>query len=185
MNLNLPAADIRLEKRRGQLYLWDYLRTRWIRVTPEEWVRQHFTLWMISELGYPRGRMAHEVSLQVGGRKRRCDAVFYDQHGQPQIIMEFKAPDVAISQSACDQIIHYNQALQDRWEQCRVPVRRPAVRGLNLPAIWKISVNLIAPITTPRLRVMGFRPPKHQQYIGPEYQENFGNRPIHFMQQAQ
>ncbi len=111
MNLNLPAADIRLEKRRGQLYLWDYLRTRWIRVTPEEWVRQHFTLWMISELGYPRGRMAHEVSLQVGGRKRRCDAVFYDQHGQPQIIMEFKAPDVAISQSACDQIIHYNQAL--------------------------------------------------------------------------
>ena len=111
MNLNLPAADIRLEKRRGQLYLWDYLRTRWIRVTPEEWVRQHFTLWMISELGYPRGRMAHEVSLQVGERKRRCDAVFYDRHGQPQIIMEFKAPDVAISQSACDQIIHYNQAL--------------------------------------------------------------------------
>ena len=65
MNLNLPAADIRLEKRQGRLYLWDYLRVRWIRLTPEEWVRQHFTLWMIRDLGYPQWRMAHEVSLQV------------------------------------------------------------------------------------------------------------------------
>ena len=111
MNLNLPAANIRLEKRHGQLYLWDYLRARWIRLTPEEWVRQHFTLWMTRDLGYPKGRMAHEVSLQVHGQDRRCDAVFYDRQGQPQIIMEFKAPDVAISQSTCDQIIHYNQAM--------------------------------------------------------------------------
>ena len=111
MNLNLPAADIRLEKRQGRLYLWDYLRVRWIRLTPEEWVRQHFTLWMIRDLGYPQGRMAHEVSLQVQGQKRRCDAVFYDPQGHPMIIMEFKAPDVPISQSTCDQIIHYNQAM--------------------------------------------------------------------------
>jgi hypothetical protein len=55
--------------------------------------------------------MAHEVSLQVQGQKRRCDAVFYDPQGQPMIIMEFKAPDVPISQSTCDQIIHYNQAM--------------------------------------------------------------------------
>ncbi|MBR1467875.1 MAG: type I restriction enzyme HsdR N-terminal domain-containing protein [Bacteroidaceae bacterium] len=111
MNLNLPDADIRIEKRHGLLYLWDPLRSRWIRLTPEEWVRQHFTAWMISDLGYPKGRMAHEISLQAGAMKMRCDAVFYDQQGMPQIIMEFKAPDVPITQSTCDQIIRYNRVL--------------------------------------------------------------------------
>lgn len=111
MNLNLPDADIRIEKRHGLLYLWDSLRSRWIRLTPEEWVRQHFTAWMIRDLGYPKGRMVHEVSLQSGAAKMRCDAVFYDKQGMPQIIMEFKAPDILVTQSTCDQIIRYNSVL--------------------------------------------------------------------------
>ncbi len=112
LTLNLPPADIRLERRGDRLYVWDHVRLRWLVLTPEEWVRQHFTHWMVESLGYPRARMAHEISLELNGQPRRADAVFYDAYGRPQIIMEFKAPHVAISQKTFDQITRYNMVLQ-------------------------------------------------------------------------
>lgn len=112
LELNLPHADIRLERRSGRLYIWDHIRLRWIVLTPEEWVRQHFTHWMVECLGYPRARMGHEISLEQNGLRRRADAVFYDADGRPCIIMEFKAPHITISQRTFDQITRYNMVLQ-------------------------------------------------------------------------
>ncbi len=112
LELNLPHADIRLEHRNDRLYIWDYVRLRWILLTPEEWVRQHFTHWMVESLGYPLARMAHEISLEHKGQQRRADAVFYDITGKPLVIMEFKAPHIAITQKTFDQISRYNMVLQ-------------------------------------------------------------------------
>lgn len=112
LELNLPHSDIRLERRDGRLYIWDHIRLRWIVLTPEEWVRQHFTHWMVERLGYPRARMGHEISLEQNGLRRRADAVFYDAIGRPCIIMEFKAPHITISQRTFDQITRYNMVLQ-------------------------------------------------------------------------
>lgn len=112
LSLNLPKTDIRLQKKGETLYIWDHLRTRWIVLTPEEWVRQNFTHWMVECLGYPAARLGHEISLEVNGMKRRCDAVFYDQNGQPQIICEFKAPHINITQKTFDQISRYNLVMR-------------------------------------------------------------------------
>ncbi len=112
LTLNLPQTDIRLERRNDRLYIWDHVRLRWIVLTPEEWVRQHFTHWMVESLGYPLARMGHEISLEQNGQQRRADAVFYDAEGKPLIIMEFKAPHVALSQKTFDQITRYNMVLQ-------------------------------------------------------------------------
>lgn len=81
-------------------------------LTPEEWVRQHFTHWMVETLGYPLARMGHEISLKQNGQQRRADAVFYDVHGKPLIIMEFKAPHIQLSQKTFNQITRYNIVLQ-------------------------------------------------------------------------
>ena len=112
LELNLPSADIRLERRDERLVIWDFVRRRWVVLTPEEWVRQHFSHWMTEHLGYPSARLGHEISLEQNGMHRRADAVFYGQDGRPLIIMEFKAPHISISQKTFDQISRYNMVLQ-------------------------------------------------------------------------
>ena len=112
MNLNLPAADIRLEKRQGRLYLWDYLRVRWIRLTPEEWVRQHFVHFLVDHKGYPQGLLANEVELKIGDKRLRCDTLLYNKEARPRMIIEYKAPTVALQQKTFDQISIYNHLLK-------------------------------------------------------------------------
>lgn len=112
LELNLPSADIRLERRDGRLFIWDFVRRRWVTLTPEEWVRQHFSHWMTKHLGYPMARLGHEICLELNGMQRRADAVFYDREGRPLVIVEFKAPHIAISQKTFDQISRYNMVMQ-------------------------------------------------------------------------
>ena len=112
LQLNLPHAELRITRKGERLFVWDYIRMRWVVLTPEEWVRQHFSHWMTDCLGYPQGRLGHEISLRINGMARRSDAVFYDTEGSPLIIMEFKSPQVAISQHTFDQICRYNRTMQ-------------------------------------------------------------------------
>jgi hypothetical protein len=106
--LNLPPAPLRLQERNGQNTVFDPLRRRHIRLTPEEWVRQHFVHFLIAHKGYPQGLLANEVSLKLNGTTRRCDTVLYDLSAQPRMIVEYKAPTIQLSQRTFDQISRYN-----------------------------------------------------------------------------
>ena len=86
-------------------------RRRWVRLTPEEWVRQHFLHRLVSDYGYPSGRIGVEVSIALGDAKKRCDAVVYDEQLRPQVLIECKAEHVAITQRTLDQAITYNRKL--------------------------------------------------------------------------
>ena len=112
LELNLPSADIRLERRNGRLFIWDFVRRRWVTLTPEEWVRQHFVHFLIGHKGYPQSLMANEVQLKLNGMSRRCDTVVYDRALKPRVIVEYKAPTVNITQQVFDQICRYNMVLQ-------------------------------------------------------------------------
>ena len=112
LKLNLPIAELKVERRKEKLSVWDHIRRRWVTLTPEEWVRQHFSHWMTEQLGYPSARLGHEISLKQNGMQRRADAVFYGQDGRPLVIMEFKAPHISISQKTFDQICRYNLVMQ-------------------------------------------------------------------------
>ena len=97
----------------GRTEIYDFLRRRFVRLTPEEWVRQHFTHFLVERLGYPPALLANEVSLSLNGAARRCDTVLYRREGaQPQMIVEYKAPDVALTRAVFDQIFAYNSALR-------------------------------------------------------------------------
>ncbi|MBR5466258.1 MAG: type I restriction enzyme HsdR N-terminal domain-containing protein [Bacteroidaceae bacterium] len=112
LKLNLPAAKLKIERRKDKLFVWDYIRLRWIALTPEEWVRQHFSLWLTQYLGYPQQCLGHEISLQLNGMKRRADAVLFTPEGRPTMILEFKAPHINITQKTFDQIGRYNMVMQ-------------------------------------------------------------------------
>ena len=79
--MNLPEYEnIRLRKTQdGKHEVLDILRRRFVTLTPEEWVRQHFVNFLISHKGYPAALMANEVELTVGGKRLRCDSVLFDK----------------------------------------------------------------------------------------------------------
>lgn len=77
-------------------------------LTPEEWVRQHFIHYLIEHKGYPVSLMGNEVFLKSGSKTLRADSVLYDRNLHPKMIMEYKAPTVAITQAVFDQIAAYN-----------------------------------------------------------------------------
>jgi hypothetical protein len=113
ISFNLPTYAIKTTQRKGRTAIYDILRRRYVALTPEEWVRQHFIHHLIEHKGYPQALLANEVGLTVGGVMRRCDSVLYHHEGgRPRIIMEFKAPTVAISQAVFTQIASYNSVLR-------------------------------------------------------------------------
>lgn len=113
--LNLPPANLRLKMEGKILKVFDPLRRKYVALTPEEYVRQHFTAWMTDSLGYPASLMNNEVSLKLNDTSRRCDTVVFRSDGTPAVIIEYKAPTVAITQNVFDQIARYNMVLQSRY----------------------------------------------------------------------
>lgn len=109
--LNLPQYEIRLGEQGGRRMIFDVLRRKYVALTPEEWVRQHFIHYLIGHKGYPAAWLANEVELRSGNKRLRCDSVLYNNVLQPRMIMEYKAPTVALQQRVFDQISTYNLLL--------------------------------------------------------------------------
>ena len=78
-------------------------------------MRQHFTHFLVEHKGYPKGLLANEMELRVGEKRMRCDTVFYSPSLQPRMIIEYKAPDVVITQRVFDQITVYNMLLHAEY----------------------------------------------------------------------
>ena len=112
IRLNLPDFQIKLSGTTEKPLVWDVLRRRYVALTPEEWVRQHFVHYLTEHLGYPSSLLANEVSLQVGnGKKLRADTVLYDTELHPRMIIEYKAPDIPLTQKVFEQVGAYNLLL--------------------------------------------------------------------------
>lgn len=110
--LNLPPYPFRLKSNEKQTLIFDELRKKYIILTPEEWVRQHFVQFLIQKKNYPRSLIAIEKQLTINNLKKRSDILIFSSNGLPNIIVECKAPNVKITQSAFDQIARYNLKLQ-------------------------------------------------------------------------
>lgn len=110
--LNLPKAPLKLEKRKGDVYVFCAVRKKSLLLTPEEWVRQHLIHYLISTVQIPIERIASEFSIRVNGLTRRCDLVVVDRNGKPKMIVECKATSVQVNDQVLFQIAQYNRELQ-------------------------------------------------------------------------
>lgn len=109
--LRLPApGDLRVRAAAGRPDVFDPVRSRWVALTPEEWVRQHVIAWLTASIGVPRGLLAVERELRWQDTRRRADIVAYDRHGAPWMIVECKAPGVALGREARAQAGRYLSA---------------------------------------------------------------------------
>jgi hypothetical protein len=109
--LNLPAFPIKLKNHTQRTQIFDRIRKKYVILTPEEWVRQHFINYLIEEKKYPESRLAVEFTIKYNQLNKRSDIVYFDTDLKPQLIVECKAPEIAISQETFDQIARYNMVL--------------------------------------------------------------------------
>ncbi|MBQ9077337.1 MAG: type I restriction enzyme HsdR N-terminal domain-containing protein [Muribaculaceae bacterium] len=115
MPLNLPQYKFNIRHTSSGDKIYDRLRNKYVALTPEEWVRQHFTSYLIEHKGYPASLMANEVPLTLNGTSRRSDTVVFNRNGKPLVIIEYKACSVDISQKTFDQIVRYNMVLHAQY----------------------------------------------------------------------
>ena len=109
--LNLPKYKFKIKNRENKLYIFDIIRKKYVVLSPEEWVRQHFLNYLIIDKKYPKSIIAIEKQLNYNGLVKRTDILVFDKLGHPDIIVECKSPRIQISQEAFDQIARYNLRL--------------------------------------------------------------------------
>ena len=95
--------------------VWDPLRRKSVRLTPEEEVRQWFISVLHEVMKVPEHMMMSEVALKWNGMDYRADIVVYDRQAHPLMVVECKRPEVELTQAVVDQAIRYNQSLDVRY----------------------------------------------------------------------
>ena len=110
--LNFPEYDFQLKKQDDKWLIFDPIRKKFYVLTPEEWVRQHTLQYLIQDKNYPKSLIAVEKELQINQTKRRFDIVVFNHRMTPEILVECKAPHIAISQKTFDQANQYNWLLK-------------------------------------------------------------------------
>jgi len=106
--LNLPRYSFKIKSIQDSDHIFDPLRKKYVKLTPEEWVRQNFVQFLISDKGFPGGRIVIEKSLSYNKMIKRCDILAYGESMDPLLIVECKAPEVKIKKEIFDQIAVYN-----------------------------------------------------------------------------
>lgn len=113
--LNFPKAPLNLVRRSGTIYVTCLVRKKQVKLTPEEWVRQHVIYFLIEYKKAPPGLIAVEKSLIVNGLTRRFDVVVANRKGIAKILIECKATDVQLTEETLFQLAQYNSVLASEY----------------------------------------------------------------------
>lgn len=110
--LNFPEYDFSIQNVNDVVMIYDRIRKKFVKLTPEEWVRQHVISYLLIGCSLPLIRIAVEKQLKIHNTFKRFDVVVFGKSAQPLLLIECKAPTVAIDQNVFEQAIRYNLNLQ-------------------------------------------------------------------------
>lgn len=111
ISLNLPDISPKLKKEQGKVWIFDIIRKKFVVLTPEEWVRQHFVLHLIQNHHYPKSLFRIESSLTYNKLQKRSDILIRDREGKPWMLVECKSASIKLTQKAFNQIAVYNMTV--------------------------------------------------------------------------
>ncbi len=114
-HLNLPAYNPSMKKEGGKVLIFDGIRKKYMVLTPEEWVRQHFINYLVTELRYPKSLFRIEGSLTYNRLQKRSDILVFDRSGKPWMLIECKSPTIKLNQKAFNQVAVYNMTLGAKY----------------------------------------------------------------------
>ncbi|MCU0355339.1 MAG: type I restriction enzyme HsdR N-terminal domain-containing protein [Cytophagales bacterium] len=115
LKLNLPPYDHQVVRKNNKLYIFDRLRHKYVYLTPEEWVRQHFVHLLIGEYKYPPSLIKAESSLRYNQLPKRADLLVFDRAGQPFLLVECKDTGVPLDDVVLQQAVRYNRVIGARY----------------------------------------------------------------------
>lgn len=110
-NLNLPPIQTKLKESSGKIWIFDGIRKKYVLLTPEEWVRQHFLNYLLTE-NYPKTLLKVEGGLSVNEMKKRSDIVVFNRKGEPWMVVECKNPLIKLDNATLQQVAFYNTRLR-------------------------------------------------------------------------
>ncbi len=147
--LDFPSFDFVIRHAEGKAMILDTVRQKFVRLTPEEWVRQHLVRYLVSEKRVPPSLVAVEMGFEYEGLRRRADVVIHNRRAEVVLMAECKAPDVPVAQTAFDQIGRYNLVVRARYllvtnglehYSCRVDFRSRTYTFLqDIPAFHSLG----------------------------------------------
>jgi predicted type IV restriction endonuclease len=111
MHLDYPNYPFKIEKRDGKDCIFDPNRKKWIVLTPEEWVRQHFIQYLIQVKSYPSSLISIEKEFQLGELKKRFDIVVY-KDATPWMLIECKEASTNLNEAVIQQLFLYQHVIQ-------------------------------------------------------------------------
>lgn len=111
LELSLPAFEYKVKRQSGAMMIYDMIRKKYVVLTPEEWVRQHVVHYLIDVKHCPPALVAVEREIDLYGLRRRFDVVVFNREATPWLVVECKAPSVALTQRVFDQAFRYNMTL--------------------------------------------------------------------------
>jgi hypothetical protein len=114
-NLNLPSVSLKFKEINGKKAIFDIVRKKYIILTPEEWVRQHFIHFLINKYQYPRSLIKIESGIRFNDITGRSDIIVYDRKGQVFLLVECKAPTIPLSNVVFEQASRYNQDYKAKY----------------------------------------------------------------------
>ena len=115
LKLSFPNYEFRLKKIDEKRFIFDEIRKKYIELTAEEWVRQNCIKFLINEKKYKSQLIAIEKKIILNNLTKRFDIIAYDNNGDPNLLVECKAPNIAIRQETFDQILSYNRVINSKY----------------------------------------------------------------------
>ena len=113
--LNLPHYPVQSKTEGGQNWIFDGFRKKYVVLTPEEWVRQHFLNYLVNDLGYPKSLVKVESGLKVNRMDKRTDIIVYNREARPFLLVECKSAKVALTDKVFNQLSIYNKGIKARY----------------------------------------------------------------------
>lgn len=114
MQISYPSYSPRIKKEEEKEYIFDTIRKQWVRLTPEEWVRQNFLQYLIIEKKIPPALIAVEKEIKVGELKKRFDILIY-KDSLPWMIIECKEQQTQLNDAVIKQVLQYYSAIKSDY----------------------------------------------------------------------
>ena len=114
IKMTYPHHDFKIRNEEGRKVIFDELRKGWLKLTPEEWVRQNFVQYLLSK-NYPSALIAIEKKIMVGEMNKRFDLLVFDRTHQPWMMIECKSAAIPLSADVLHQVLRYNIAIPSKY----------------------------------------------------------------------
>ena len=111
IKIHYPVHEFRMKKENNREMIFDESRKTWLRLTPEEWVRQNFIRYLIHTKNYPSSLVALEKKIMVGEMTKRFDILVFSKEHQPWMMVECKSTTVSLNEEVLNQVLRYNIAM--------------------------------------------------------------------------